>query len=232
MISSTNFDIFSESDLSSYVDKLSSYLNFCFDICCPVETLFIRASNFSSPYLKQLRRKKEFAYKHSMASEVKRLTELISTEIHRLNEIYTKTLLGSTDCRDVWKVLKQLTGINSKAPTYSDDLNALNKQFIHDAQLTSSSTISADRLPIVNIQPHSVFQALKSLKASKAPGPDNVSPMLLKHCADILYTPIANLFSCCLTTGAIAENWRTVRITPVPKKSVINGDQLLVLLYY
>ena len=56
--------------------------------------------------------------------------------------------------------------------------------------------------------------------------------MLLKHCADILYTPIANLFSRCLTTGAIAENWRTVRITPVPKKNVINGDQLRVLLYY
>ena len=52
------------------------------------------------------------ANKHSMASEIKRLTELISTGIHRLNEIFTETLFGSTDCHDVWKLLKQLIGIN------------------------------------------------------------------------------------------------------------------------
>jgi hypothetical protein len=58
MIATTDFTIFDSPSISEQCDATMSYLKFCFDVCCPIETILIRPDRYSSPHLKQLRRKK------------------------------------------------------------------------------------------------------------------------------------------------------------------------------
>ncbi|MGL5709064.1 MAG: hypothetical protein ACRDDF_12505, partial [Aeromonas sp.] len=113
LVASTDFSVFANENPSIHCEHLTDYLNFCFDQCCPVETIYLRTDRFSSPRLKQLRRKKEHAYKVGKNHEVKSLTKMITTEIRRLNKLYVDTVLGNTNGREMWRLLKQLCGKNS-----------------------------------------------------------------------------------------------------------------------
>ena len=218
MLNSTDFDIFYNPDLSLHVETLSSYLNFILDICCPFETLYIRTDCFSSPKLKQLRRLKEKAYKCGDKTQVKKLSISIKKEIKGLNEKYVHTLIGNPNYRDVWKVIKQLGGLVSKSNQSPIDVDKLNWEFIVDKPLQPVDKFdNVDSSPLF-VSPSETLLYLNSLKPSKAAGPDNVSPFLLKKCSHILAEPLSSLLSRCLQERKLPDCWRAVKITPIPKK--------------
>jgi hypothetical protein len=218
MVSITDFTIFHDPDPSVYCEQMTAYLNFCFDICCPVETINIRADRFSSPLLKQLRRKKEGAYKNKLRDEVKVLTQLIKTEIHRLNKIYVETLLGNKTCREMWNALKQLCNTSSKSCSLDVDLEKLNQEFVGSPNTPTVFIAAGDCPNTYNTVCDDVYKMLTQIKTRKACGPDLLSPVLLKECADIVSEPITVLFNQCLSLKEIPDCWRVARITPVPKK--------------
>lgn len=79
------------------------------------------------------------------------------------------------------------------------------------------------RLAVANINNivvtrDAVRRHLKGVNVRKAPGPDGVSPHFLKHCADELTTPLANIFHQCLVSGTWPSQWKEARVTPVHKK--------------
>ena len=49
-----------------------------------------------------------------------------------------------------------------------------------------------------------------------------LSPCLLKSCATHLAVPFAHIFNSCLSSGTIPNCWRSVRISPIPKKGSSN----------
>ena len=217
MIASTDFGLFHSEDPSSYCETLTDYLNFCFDLCCPVECIHIRADRFSSPILKKLRRQKEVAYKNGKRETVKQTSVLIKTEIKRLNEIYVATILGDDNYRGVWKALKRLSGYKTKNNENVTDVEELNKQFTpQHAEVTLPNYIGCCPVDIVN--PTNVYKHLRQTKPNKSPGPDELSPVLLKSCADSLCFPLAELFNDCLAAGKIPDSWKVAKITPIPKK--------------
>ena len=218
MLSTTDFSIFNNNDASKYCESLTDYLKFCYEMCCPLETIFIHPQRFNSPYLKQLRRKKEHAYKHSLRTEVKYLSKLIKHEISRLNKLYTQTLLGDQSCREMWKVLKRLCGSQSKTNYPDVRIDDLNREFVTDASIPDLNNLGLPSASDLTISLFDVRKQLQSLKTSKASGADNLSPVVLKACADILSEPITDLFRACISAEIIPENWKTVQITPVPKK--------------
>ena len=225
MIAETDWDLFYDQDISVQFDQVTSYLNFCYDICCPTEVLYISPAQFSSPHLKSLRRMKEWAYKTNNRAKVRKLTALIRLEIRRLNQIYTNTLLGNQNCRQLWNTLKSLSGMKPKFQRSDHKANDLNRMFTTAA---SSSSALSPELPSdqsscsINddllVSQHQVHSELSNLKVNKAAGPDGLPPIVLKACATYLAEPLTVMFNRCISEGKIANCWRPVRITPIPKK--------------
>ena len=63
-----------------------------------------------------------------------------------------------------------------------------------------------------------VSRLLRTINTRKAPGPDGVSPYLLKHCAGELSKPLTLIFRQCLSSCIWPTAWKEARVTPVHKK--------------
>ncbi len=59
LLEQTGFSLFYGPFVDESIDTVTSCVRFCYDICCPVEKLFIYPHKISSPLLKCLRRKDE-----------------------------------------------------------------------------------------------------------------------------------------------------------------------------
>ncbi len=88
------------------------------------------------------------------------------------------------------------------------------------------STPSNDALPAIStkvipelgdmvINPEEVYLVLKNLEKSKASGPDNVSPRILKECASQLALSICLLINMSLKYGVLPEEWLNANVVPV-----------------
>jgi hypothetical protein len=130
MLFLTDFTVFDDPSLDVYVDTFTEYLKFCYDVCCPSEDLLISNQRLSSPLLKQLRRRKEAAYKSNKKTEIYLLNTQIRCEIDRLNKKLTEDIFRSSKPADTWKCLKLLTNGNNNLATISADLDILNESFV------------------------------------------------------------------------------------------------------
>ncbi|XP_072025359.1 uncharacterized protein [Amphiura filiformis] len=63
-----------------------------------------------------------------------------------------------------------------------------------------------------------VKEKLKGLDSSKAAGPDQIPPSVLKECAEELCTPLAYIFNKSLAEGIVPADWRIAHIIPLFKK--------------
>ena len=63
-----------------------------------------------------------------------------------------------------------------------------------------------------------VMEKLENLKDSSAPGPDGLSPRLLKKFRHHICKPLTKIFQSSVATGVVPEDWRTANVTPIHKK--------------
>ena len=90
-----------------------------------------------------------------------------------------------------------------------------------------------DSPPFV-VQESDVKSQFKHLNAKKAPGPDGISPRLLKNCADQLSGVFTNIFNLSLELGKVPECFKKSVVIPVPKKpsiSCLNDYRPVALTY-
>ncbi|XP_072171124.1 uncharacterized protein [Diadema setosum] len=62
-----------------------------------------------------------------------------------------------------------------------------------------------------------VYRKLLTLKAKKVPGPDRLSPVLLKETAPVSAHILQRIFSISLSTGSVPTSWKRSNIIPVFK---------------
>eukprot|EP00745_Piridium_sociabile_P027724 TRINITY_DN44613_c1_g1_i1.p1 TRINITY_DN44613_c1_g1~~TRINITY_DN44613_c1_g1_i1.p1 ORF type:complete len:604 (+),score=154.71 TRINITY_DN44613_c1_g1_i1:145-1812(+) len=70
----------------------------------------------------------------------------------------------------------------------------------------------------INISEAGVKKLLKGLNPNKAPGPDGISPRILKDLADEISPALTLLYQSSVNTGIVPRDWRTANVTPVFKK--------------
>lgn len=75
-------------------------------------------------------------------------------------------------------------------------------------------------LKLCNIycSPAEVAKMLKNLNIYKSPGPDSISPRILKECSQVLSSPLALLLNISFSSGQLPTMWKNADITPVHKK--------------
>ena len=100
--------------------------------------------------------------------------------------------------------------------------NLFNKHFYD--QFSNSSTyeigidFSNDLFLDFSIDDRIVCNSLRELNTNKSKGPDNISGLLLKNCAQSILYPLSILFNISFRTGSLPTEWKMANIVPVYKK--------------
>ena len=60
---------------------------------------------------------------------------------------------------------------------------------------------------------------LNKLDTNKSPGPDNISPHILKRCSKQLAPSLTSLFNDFFATGTLPQDWKIANISPIHKRN-------------
>ena len=109
--------------------------------------------------------------------------------------------------------------------------NSLNKQFqsvfSEATNITTSEFVNSNYMqdthnyPVmhdITITPPGIEKLLSKLDPSKASGPDEIKPRLLKNLAHELSPILTLIFQKSLDTGEVPTDWRTAHVSPIYKK--------------
>ena len=75
-----------------------------------------------------------------------------------------------------------------------------------------------DGLQLVYFDPEAIKKNVLKLKNKSSPGPDKITPRLLKECIELLKLPLSILFNMSIQEGVVPEDWRMANVTPIFKK--------------
>ena len=75
-----------------------------------------------------------------------------------------------------------------------------------------------DVLSSISITESDVSKCIDKLKVNKSPGPDTISPRVLKEAKCELVGPLTLLFNESLQSGLMPDEWKLANITPIFKK--------------
>ena len=74
-----------------------------------------------------------------------------------------------------------------------------------------------DCLESIEVTMEEVRKQIKVLDEDKAPGPDDVSPFLLKRCCDEVAHPLSVIYKLSLKEGQLPEQWKRASVVPIFK---------------
>ena len=70
--------------------------------------------------------------------------------------------------------------------------------------------------------PHEVHKLLSTLQTEKSPGPDEISPRMLKLAAPYISGILCRLFNTSLRTGQLPLDWKSANVEPLHKSGSVN----------
>ena len=73
-------------------------------------------------------------------------------------------------------------------------------------------------IPDLTFTVSGIQHLLSTLNSNKASGPDNISPYILKHCAEEISPVLQIIFSQSLDSGVLPTDWLTANVCPIHKK--------------
>ena len=154
--------------------------------------------------------------------------------------------LKKSDCRSWWKLINQLTGrSNSTTPIHLEEngvlltndnlVTTLNHFFLsvnEDVPTLDLSKLpaylpAADQLP--TIHPYQVCKELLSLNSSKAAGPDNIPPRILRDFNYELSDPLAEILNLSLASATSPSQWKSANISPILTLFLVMVNDLTTL---
>ena len=65
---------------------------------------------------------------------------------------------------------------------------------------------------------HEIIQMSSNIKISKANGPDDISPRVVKECIHYIVNPLRDIFNMSFSTGSVPDQLKTAKIVPLYKK--------------
>ncbi|KAK3574414.1 hypothetical protein QTP86_006579 [Hemibagrus guttatus] len=244
----TDWSIFEAgaTDLDELTETVTSYISFCEDMCIPTRTYL--SFNNDKPWftskLRHLRQVKEDAFRNGDRVLYNQARNTLNKEIRVAKRSYAKKLenqFSANDPASVWKGLKYITNYKTPSPSteanqqLAEDLNEFYCRF-ETAGLTPhapSEHLSIQPLtppatplsppPALRISEDDVRQIFLKQKKRKAPGPDGVTPVCLRTCADQLAFIFSQIFNRSLELCEVPACFKRSTIIPIPKKPKMTG---------
>ncbi len=185
--------------------------------------------------LRQLCQAKEDVYKKGDKVLYKQAKYTLEKDIRVAKRNYSGKLrnkLYSSDSASVWKGLKDITNYKKPSPStvenqqLAEDPNEFYCRF-EKTPPTRPEHLSIQHLtppanplsptPALKISEDDVRQVLRKNKRRKAPGPDGVTPICLKSCADQLAPIFTQIFNRSLELCKVPSCFKRSTIIPVLK---------------
>ena len=136
--------------------------------------------------------------------------------------------IDSNNARDMWSGVQAIKNYKRAKPSIDTSDNTLPDQLNHFyARFDRDNTEPVPCLthdisePAFEIQYFEVKRVINGLNARKAPGPDGISPRLLKSCVDQLTPVLTDLFNWFLKIREVPLCYKSSVIVPVPKKGAV-----------
>lgn len=190
--------------------------------------------------------KKEAAWQRYRARKTPLRRQLYNAARNKASEEarkakYSYEVQVATDAKDnpkhFWGYVRSKTSVKERVPnmrktdgslTQSDEESAqtmneaFNDVFIEEEEepptLDQNRNYRGQEIGGIHISVERVKKKLEALNSDKSPGPDGISPYVLKKCAGLLSVPLTDIFRQSLSTGEVPEDWRRANITPIHKK--------------
>ncbi len=129
---------------------------------------------------------------------------------------------SSSDSASVWKGLKEITNYKTPSPSGFKKTPHTHPEHLSIQPLPPPATPFSPTPPI-QISKDEVHQVFRKQKRKKAPGPDGVTPVCLKSCADQLTPIFTKIFNRSLELCEVPSCFKRSTIIPIPKKHKITG---------
>ena len=139
-----------------------------------------------------------------------------------------------------WNLAKEIMG-NSKSSTYpslvsngtvystdEEKANLFNDSFLETSTLNAPPTATLDddptpdtdnELEFITIKEHDVKDILSTVNTTKAYGPDDLSPRLIKEAGSTIVKVLTRLFNLSLAKGIFPTMWKRANVLPIFKKA-------------
>ena len=157
---------------------------------------------------------------------------------HWQEDLKEKLSQGNIGTRQWWNITKLQQGLarddlipplikdnGTNVTQLKEKLHLLGQHFAEkmkvendEREVPSLHLKTNEKISTVTITEQTVRDILKTLNTSKATGPDEISPNLLRNCADELSGILAQLFTDCLKQQTWPKIWKSGRVIPVHKK--------------
>ena len=210
-------------------------------ICIPKSVLPDRTSvPWITKSIVQAIRKRNYYYKkakrncNSSLEKYRHLRSKVVTMLRNSKRVFFQNLNRSSS-KSFWKAVKQLNPNRPAIPTLSvgdstvisdkDKAEALNAHFTRCFNysvpaLKEARFITEDEPSTYLLcQEDEVRHMLSSIDVAKASGPDGIGARMLKSTAASIAPAVTNLFNLSLRLGRVPSEWKSARVTPVPKSS-------------
>ena len=234
---STNWETFKHSNnLDEFTDTVIDYIKFCEDTCLPKKsvTLYPNKKVWFHPDIRSILAEKDQAYKTkdtnpARFSKARRDWKCAVRQAKKDYKVKLESHFDSTDSQQLWSCMNLIT--NFKGPkkqvdctdtTLPDQLNTFYARFDCNNHTEPVPAAQGDIEPAFVIQKSDVTQCFKKLKEKKAPGPDGISPRLLKNCASQLAGVFSTIYNWSLQDRKVPTPFKKATIIPVPKKNTIS----------
>ena len=107
-----------------------------------------------------------------------------------------------------------------KALLLCQQFNSVFTEEVSTQSLSADHVLLNSHLSNITITAKQVNEILKNLKVTKAAGPDNIHPRLLKESSEVITRPLEIIFNKSVQQGAIPNAWKISNIVPVYKKGI------------
>ena len=77
---------------------------------------------------------------------------------------------------------------------------------------------TAENLDSMEVTENDVLRTIEKIKVNKTPGPDKISPRILKEVKDQISKPLSIIFNKSLQLGKVPSDWKCANVTPIFKK--------------
>ena len=165
----------------------------------------------------------------------KQLAKKITYEIKKAKRDYHATQMErirTAEPRNWFNHMKRILGTKQKdsldnipevtnnpdrcADTINKHFAAINTTLPPLRQEDLPAYLPARPTPII-VSEHQVYRLLKSIPSTKAPGPGDIPPRLLKEFGPELAKPFCDIFNSSLQEGVFPQRWKKAFAVPVPK---------------
>ena len=218
-------------DIHEYTETVSDYITFCEGLCIPTKTITSNPNDKPrfNTYIKHKLQAKQDAYKENDKDKYKKARYAAEKAAKTGKAKYRDKLdenLATNNSKNIRQGLKAITNYkpSPKNTTATDTnlpdrLNGFNSRFDNLNTISPSSITSSSSLPPFSVDEYVVRRMFQRLNSRKAAGPDNISPCLLKLCADQVSSVFTDIFNVSLSQCKIPHCFKKPTIFPVPKRS-------------